>query len=61
MTKITAKKYMGDDTGSWAIFVNGRPVVTGLTKREISYYKKLTAKALEKASILPVDKTAKAC
>lgn len=38
--KITARKYMGDDLGSWAIFVDGQPVVTGLFKPEVAYYKK---------------------
>lgn len=38
--KITARKYEGDDAGSWAIFVDGRPVMTGLTRREVPYAKK---------------------
>ena len=36
---ITARKYMGDDQGSWAVFRNNRPIVTGLTQREVSYHK----------------------
>ena len=45
MTKpnITARKYLGDDQYSWAVFKDGRPVVTGLTRREVAYYKKLVA------------------
>ena len=39
--KITARKYLGDDKYSWAVFRDGRPVVTGLTRREVAYYKKL--------------------
>lgn len=41
MAKITARKYMGDDAASWAVFVDGRPVFTGLTRREVSHYKQL--------------------
>ena len=35
---ITAKKYMGDDKYSWAVFLDGAPKVTGLSKNEIKYY-----------------------
>ena len=40
--KVTARKYMGDDLGSWAVFRSDRsqPVVTGLTKREVPHYKR---------------------
>lgn len=38
--RITARKHMGDDAASWAVFVDGRPMVTGLTKPEVPYYKK---------------------
>jgi hypothetical protein len=41
--KITARKYMGDDAYSWAVFVNNRPVVTGLMRSQVAYYKKLAA------------------
>lgn len=44
---ITAKKYMGDDKSSWAIFVDGRPVVTGLTRSEVPYWKRRVARDLE--------------
>lgn len=39
--KITARKYGGDDAASWAIFSSDqdRPVVTGLTRSEVAYYK----------------------
>lgn len=39
--KITARKYEGDDAYSWAVFIDGRPFVTGLSRREVHYYKKL--------------------
>lgn len=38
--KITAKKYMGDDEYSWAVFYKGVPRFTGLGKSEIPYYKR---------------------
>jgi hypothetical protein len=37
---ITARKHGGDDSASWAVFLNGQPKMTGLTKREVPYYKK---------------------
>jgi hypothetical protein len=39
-SRITARKYMGNDAGSWAVFIDGRPMVTGLTRDEVPYYKK---------------------
>lgn len=39
MDKVTARKYLGDDRYSWAIFVDGRPAVTGLSRREVPYHK----------------------
>jgi hypothetical protein len=39
--KVTARKWMGDDAGSWAVFLPGQsqPFVSGLTKAEVPYYK----------------------
>ena len=39
MRKVTSRKWMGDDAGSWAVFVEGQdePVVSGLTRREVPY------------------------
>jgi hypothetical protein len=34
---------MGDDRASWAVFRDGKVVVSGLEKREVEYYKKLAA------------------
>ena len=48
MPKITAKKYEGDDSASWAVFLNGRPVMTGLTKSEVPYYKKQVLEMVRK-------------
>ncbi len=36
---ITARKYQGDDQYSWAVFVGGRPILTGLSHYEVGYYK----------------------
>lgn len=41
--KITSRKYEGDDAYSWAVFVDGRPVFTGLSQREVAHYKKKAA------------------
>lgn len=41
--RITARKFEGDDRHSWAVFLDGRPVQTGLTKAEVSYWKKMVA------------------
>lgn len=38
--RVTARKHMGDDLYSWAVFVDGRAVVTGLSKREVPYWKR---------------------
>ena len=43
---ITARKHGGDDSYSWAVFINGHMMVNGLSSREVPYYKKI---ALEKA------------
>ena len=37
--KITARKSGGDDYASWCVFLNGRPIYSGLARREVSYYK----------------------
>ncbi|ATS92410.1 hypothetical protein DLP05_038 [Stenotrophomonas phage vB_SmaS_DLP_5] len=42
--KITARKYGGNDEYSWAVFIDGRPFVTGLSKREVPHYKSVAAK-----------------
>lgn len=57
--RVTARKYMGDDAASWAVFLDGRPFVTGLTKREVAYYKKQAEKAASERSLLPPRKEAR--
>jgi hypothetical protein len=46
--RITAKKYGGDDAYSWAIFFDGKPIMTGLTKSEVPYYKEQVKKMMDK-------------
>lgn len=48
ISRITVKKYLGDDRASWAIFLDGRAVITGLTKDEVPYYKKQILKNLKR-------------
>lgn len=38
--RVTARKYMGDDRYSWAVFLDGRPIVTGLSRDEVRYWKR---------------------
>jgi len=35
----TARQVGGDDGYCWAVFVNGRERVNGLTRSEVSYYR----------------------
>lgn len=36
--RITSRKYMGDDAYSWAVFLDGRPAYTGLSRGQVRYY-----------------------
>ena len=44
--RVTARKYEGDDKYSWAVFIDGRPFVTGLGQSEVDYYKRSAYKKL---------------
>lgn len=44
--RVTIKKYMGDDSLSWAVFVDGRPKWTGLSRAEARHYRTLERKEL---------------
>lgn len=50
-SKITARKYMGDDAYSWAVFVNGRVFVSGLSRSEVAHYKKVAAEMIAAGKI----------
>lgn len=53
-SRIMARKYGGNDSHSWAVFIDGEPMVTGLTRREVPYYKQEAAKVLAKReAVLP--------
>lgn len=41
--KITSKKWGGDDAYSHAVFIDGRPAFTGLTRAQVPFYKKKAA------------------
>lgn len=45
---ITAKKYGGDDSYSWAVFIKGQPFVTGLSRGEVDYYKRRAIESVER-------------
>lgn len=38
--RVKVSKYMGDDSYSWAVFVDGRPKVTGCSMHMAKYYQK---------------------
>ncbi len=48
--KVTARKYLGDDLCSWAVFRSDQatPVVSGLSKNECPYYKRQVLALIEK-------------
>ena len=45
--RVTARKFQGDDKYSWAVFIDGRPMVTGLGQSEVDYYKRMAYKKLQ--------------
>lgn len=47
-SRVTARKFLGDDSHSWAVFIDGRPWVTGLTRPEVPYYKRQAERHVEK-------------
>lgn len=47
-SRITVGKYGGDDLYSWAVFVDGEPVICGLSRREVPYHRKQVAEILAK-------------
>lgn len=51
-SRVSARKYGGDDAYSWAVFIDELPMVTGLTKSEVSYYKKIAQERIDNADNL---------
>ena len=45
--RITARKYMGDDSESWSVFLDGRPVYNGMNRRSVPYYRSLVLDILK--------------
>jgi len=45
--RVKARKWMGDDAASWAVFIDGRVFVSGLTQSEVPYYKREAAAKIE--------------
>lgn len=46
--RVTVSHHEGHDEASWAVFLDKKPVYTGLYKYEISYYKGLVLQHIEK-------------
>lgn len=45
--RVKARKYGGDDYASWAVFIDGRPFVTGLTLNEVPHYREVAEARLK--------------
>ena len=54
--KITARKHGGDDAYSWAVFINGRPAFTGLSRSQVAYYRKQAEAGYKDAAVAALDK-----
>lgn len=39
VASVTARQIGGDDGYHWNVLIDGRPMVNGLTKREVPHYK----------------------
>jgi len=48
MKKVTYKKHGGDDIYSWAVFIDGRFIMGGLSRSEAQHYKKVILERIEK-------------
>ena len=53
MEGVTISKYGGDDLYSWAVFVNNRPVVTGLSREEAQYHKRIIVAQVSEQTHVP--------
>lgn len=49
-SKITVGKYNGNDAYSWAVFVDDRPAVTGLSRAEVPYHRKAITELVAKGA-----------
>lgn len=51
--KITVRKYDGDDCYSWAVFRDGRPVFTGLSRSQANHYRKAAQEGYAESATPP--------
>lgn len=54
--KVTAKKYMGDDAYSWAVFIDGRPAFTGLCRSQVAHYRKVAEQGYKDTTVAQLDR-----
>jgi len=54
-SRVRMRKHGGDDSMSWAVFVDDRPVYKGLDKFEAKYYKELEVQKLLNKVVGPKD------
>lgn len=46
-SRIKVRKYMGDDIYSWAVFLDGAPAYTGLSKGQSNFYRDLVQDSID--------------
>ena len=49
--KITTRRYGGNDSYSWAVFLNNVPKVTGVARKSLHYYKCLVLEQEKKKGV----------
>jgi hypothetical protein len=45
--RVTMRKHFGDDIYSWCVFVDGVPIINGLSRDEARYYRDKEIKRIE--------------
>lgn len=55
--RITVRKYMGDDIYSWAVFLDGNPAYTGLSKGQSNFYRDLVQDSIDGIAAAEKEKT----
>jgi hypothetical protein len=48
--RVSARKWQGDDQYSWAVFIDGAPYISGLSRREVPFYKQQALNRLMKGA-----------
>lgn len=54
--RIKVRKYMGDDIYSWAVFLDDRPVYTGLSKGQSNFYRDLVQDQIDEIAAAEKEK-----